>query len=322
MIAFVFPGQGSQTVGMGKSLYERFPEARGVFDAADAALGEKLSQVCFEGPEDALKLTANTQPAILTVSIAAHAVFAQRAPAPALVAGHSLGEYSALVAAGAMPLADAVRAVRSRGKLMQEAVPEGAGAMAAVLGLEPAKVKEVCQAAAQGEVLSPANYNSPEQTVIAGTAAAVERAKAKLIEAGARKVLPLPVSAPFHCALMAPVKKPLEDVLRKVTFSAPRVPVVTNVEAAPNADPARIVPLLVEQVTAPVRWIECVQALQAAGVTQVVELGPGRVLSGLIRRIAKSPLPRAGEGQGEGEIEILNVEDEASLNKALAAMGA
>jgi [acyl-carrier-protein] S-malonyltransferase len=307
-IAFVFPGQGSQAAGMGKELYERFPEARGVFDAADDALGERLSRVCFEGPEDALKLTANTQPAILTVSVAAHAVFAQRAPTPALVAGHSLGEYSALVAAGAMPLSDAVRAVRERGRLMQEAVPAGVGAMAAVLGLEPEKVEEACRAAAQGQVVAPANYNSPEQTVIAGHAQAVERARVALLAAGAKRVLPLPVSAPFHCSLMAPVQPPLEAVLRRVTFSTPRAPVVSNVEAAPNADPARIVPLLVQQVTAPVRWVECIQALQRAGITRVVELGPGRVLSGLVRRTAK-------------DLQVFNVEDGASLEKALAAMG-
>ena len=308
-IAFVFPGQGSQKVGMGKDLFEKFPEARAVFETVDAALGEKLSTLCFEGPEDALKLTANTQPAILTVSLAVHAVFAQRVPSPAFVAGHSLGEYSALVAAGAMPLADAARAVRARGTFMQEAVPAGVGAMAAVLGLEPDKVKAACDAAAQGEVVSPANYNSPEQTVIAGHASAVSRAEAKLKEAGAKRVMPLPVSAPFHCALMDPVKPRLADVLGKVKVSAPRFPVVTNVEARPNSDAARVVPLLLEQVSAPVRWIECVEALKAEGVTRVVELGPGKVLAGLVKRITK-------------DIETFNVEDAASLEKTLAALGA
>jgi [acyl-carrier-protein] S-malonyltransferase len=308
-IAFVFPGQGSQKVGMGKDLFEKFPEARAVFETVDAALGEKLSTLCFEGPEDALKLTANTQPAILTVSLAVHAVFAQRVPAPAFVAGHSLGEYSALVAAGALPLADAARAVRARGTFMQEAVPAGVGAMAAVLGLEPDKVKAACDAAAQGEVVSPANYNSPEQTVIAGHASAVSRAEAKLKEAGAKRVLPLPVSAPFHCALMDPVKPRLADVLGKVKVSVPRCPVVTNVEARPNSDPARVVLLLLEQVSAPVRWIECVEALKAEGVTRVVELGPGKVLAGLVKRISK-------------DIETFNVEDAASLQKTLAALGA
>ena len=306
--AFIFPGQGSQFVGMGKALHDAFPEAKAVFDEADAALGEKLSTLCFEGPEDALKLTANTQPAILTVSIAAHAVLKTRVPAPAFVAGHSLGEYSALVAAGALSLADAVRSVRARGTFMQEAVPAGVGAMAAVIGLAPEKVKALCDAAAQGQVVAPANYNSPEQTVIAGDVAAVERAQALLKEAGAKRVLPLPVSAPFHCALMAPVKPRLQAVLGQVAFGALQVPVVTNVEAKANADSGRVTGLLVEQVTHPVRWVESVEALRAAGVTRVVEVGPGKVLCGLVKRISK-------------ELEILNVEDPASLEKTLASWG-
>ena len=306
-VAFVFPGQGSQYVGMGKALAEAFPEARAVFEAADDALTEKLSTLCFEGPEDALKLTANTQPAILTVSIAAHAVFTKRfSTAPAFVAGHSLGEYSALVAAGAMSLADAVRAVRARGTFMQEAVPAGVGAMSAVLGLAPEKVAELCREAAQGEIVSCANFNEPSQTVIAGHAAAVERAGVLLKAAGAKRVLPLPVSAPFHCELMSPVVPRLDEVLSKITFKAPTVPVVTNVEATPNADPSKVKALLLRQVTGSVRWIECVQALEQAGVTKIVELGPGKVLSGLVKRIAKG-------------IECVNVKDPASLEKALAA---
>ncbi len=308
-LAFVFPGQGSQKVGMGRDLAERFPEAREVFDEVDAALGEKLSTMCFEGPEEALKLTANTQPSILTVSSAAAAVLANQGLVPDFVAGHSLGEYSALVAVGALSVADAARSVRARGTFMQEAVPAGQGAMSAVLGLDPAKVTAICAevAAETGQVVSPANYNEPGQTVIAGAAAAVEAAGAKLKAAGAKRVLPLPVSAPFHCALMAPVKARLEPVLRAVAWKPLLRPVVTNVEARANAEVARALPLLVEQVTAPVRWIECVEELARQGVTRVVEVGPGKVLGGLVKRIAPS-------------IEAFNVEDVASLEKTLAAL--
>jgi [acyl-carrier-protein] S-malonyltransferase len=308
-LAFIFPGQGSQAVGMGKDLHDAFPEARAVFEQVDAALGEKLSRMCFEGPQEALKLTANTQPTILTVSAAAAAVLAKHGITPDLVAGHSLGEYSALVAAGACGAAEAAKAVRARGTFMQEAVPQGKGAMSAVLGLAPEMVTEICAAvaAATGEVVSPANYNDPAQTVIAGSARAVEQAGAKLKEAGAKRVLPLPVSAPFHCALMTPVKARLEPVLRGIDWKTPSWPVVTNVEAKPNADVARIVPLLVEQVTAPVRWIECVQELVRQGATRIVEVGPGKVLSGLAKRIDKS-------------VQVWNVEDRASLDKTLAAL--
>lgn len=307
-VAFLFPGQGSQTVGMGKALWETSAKAREIFERADAALGEKLSSLCFEGPEEALKLTANTQPAILVTSVAAHAVFAERfGQAPAFFAGHSLGEWSALVAAGAISLEDAVRAVRLRGTFMQEAVPEGKGAMAAVLGLPADEVRVACEGAAQGEVVSPANYNSPEQTVIAGTAEAVGRAVEACKAAGAKRAVFLPVSAPFHCALMEPVKPRLAGVLAEIEVKAPQAPIVTNVEAKPNADPTRVAELLVEQVVAPVRWVECVQAMANEGVDHMVELGPGKVLSGLVRRIAK-------------DVTVSNVEDPASLEKTLEVL--
>jgi [acyl-carrier-protein] S-malonyltransferase len=309
-LAFIFPGQGSQATGMGKALFDAFPEARAVFDAVDAALGEKLSTLCFEGPDEKLKLTANTQPCILTVSAAAAAVLAARGVRPDLVAGHSLGEYSALVAAGAVSAAGAARAVRARGTFMQEAVPAGQGAMSAVLGLEPDRVRAICESvqASTGKVVSPANYNEPSQTVIAGDAGAVAEAGSRLKEAGAKRVLPLPVSAPFHCALMEPVKPRLEPVLRALSWAQPAVPVVTNVEARPNQETGRIVPLLVEQVTSPVRWIEIVQELARQGVTRVVEVGPGTVLGGLVRRIEKG-------------VEVHSVSDPASLDRTLAAIG-
>jgi [acyl-carrier-protein] S-malonyltransferase len=308
-LAFIFPGQGAQAAGMGKGLADAFPAARKVFDEVDAALGEPMSELCFQGPDEKLKLTANTQPAILTVSSAAAAVLAEHGLRPDMVAGHSLGEYSALVAAGALSAAEAAKVVRARGTFMQEAVPAGQGAMAAVLGLDPARVKAICESveAATGKVCSPANYNDPGQTVIAGDASAVEKASGELKAAGAKRVLPLAVSAPFHCALMQPVKARLEPVLRAVAWREPRVGVVTNVEARANREVARVVPLLLEQVTAPVRWLECVEELVRLGVTRFVEVGPGKVLSGLVKRIDKS-------------VEVFNVEDKASLEKTIAAL--
>ena len=294
---------------MGKALADAFPEARAVFAAADDALGEPLSRLCFEGPDDALKQTANTQPAILTVSLAAHAVLAARlGKRPALVAGHSLGEYSALVAAQAMSLSDAVRVVRARGTFMQEAVPSWVGAMAAVLGLPSEQVAAICREVAQDEVVSAANFNEPAQTVIAGHAGAVARASERLKAAGAKRVVPLPVSAPFHCALMAPVVPRLKAVLEPVSLTAPLAPVVTNVEASASAEPQRLRALLLEQVTGSVRWVESIRAMEASGIKQIVELGPGKVLCGLVRRITKS-------------IECFNVEDPSSLDKTLVALG-
>lgn len=311
-VALLFPGQGSQAVGMGKALCEASAAARQTFAEADLALGEQLSQVIFEGPADELKRTRNTQPAILTMSIACQRALEERgvfaAVQPAFVAGHSLGEYSALVAAGAMGFADALRAVRARGTFMQEAVPEGQGAMAAVLGMEAAAIKAVVdQASTADAYVACANFNGPEQTVIAGSAKGVENATAALKAAGAKRVMPLPVSAPFHCALMAPVRPRLDEVLARVNFAAPRMPVVTNVEAKPNQDAARMRTLLVEQVTAPVRFTEIVQCLLSAGVTTFVEVGPGRALVGMVKRMSK-------------DVKLLNVEDAKSLDEAHAAL--
>lgn len=304
MIAFVFPGQGSQKVGMGRALAEAFPEARAAFDEADAALGERLSALCFEGPESDLQLTENTQPAILAASVAAARVLEARGVTPAIVAGHSLGEYSAHVVAGTLGFADAVRIVRRRGRYMQEAVPVGAGAMAAVLGLDRAEVARACEEAAGGEVVAPANLNAPGQVVIAGTTAAVERAGAAARARGARRVIPLPVSAPFHCALMRPAEDRLAPELRALRVSSPRVPVVANVDAAPKTSGPEAIEALVRQVSAPVRWEDVVGRLASAGVRAYVEVGPGTVLSGLIRKIQR-------------EARVANLETPADLDAVM-----
>ena len=285
MIAFLFPGQGSQVVGMGEALAERFPEARKVFDEADAALGEPFSELIFNGPVDWLTLTQNTQPAILTTSIAAYRVLTSHGIEPQMVAGHSLGEYSAHVAAGTMRFADAVRLVRKRGQYMQEAVPVGAGAMAAVLGLDPDMVQQACDEAADGEVVSAANLNAPGQIVIAGTAAAVKRASQRAKELGAQRAIPLRVSAPFHCALMQPAADRLAPELRALAAQRPRVPVVANVDALPKVDSAAAIDALIRQMASPVRWADVMRRMAADGVRLFVELGPGTVLSGLGKKI-------------------------------------
>jgi [acyl-carrier-protein] S-malonyltransferase len=298
LLALLFPGQGSQEVGMGRDVCEASPAARAVFATADAVLGFPLSRLCFEGPEDELRRTENQQPALLATSIALlRALEEQAKPAPAFVLGHSLGEYSALVAAGALSLEDGLALVHARGRFMQEAVPQGKGAMAAVLGIGAEPVAAACrQAAAEtGGIVSPANLNAPEQTVIAGDAAAVERATALVKAAGAKRTVALPVSAPFHCALMRPAAEKLAAELARVRFQPARVPVITNVEAEPNSDPARVPGLLERQVTAPVRFVECVRKLVTLGVTRVIEVGPGTVLSGLVARIDRG-VARANVG--------------------------
>jgi [acyl-carrier-protein] S-malonyltransferase len=286
--AFVFPGQGSQIVGMGRDLAERYPEARKVFSRADEALGESLSRLCFEGPEDSLRLTANTQPAILTASLAAHAVLSAAGVRCEGTAGHSLGEYSAIGVAGGLDVEDLVRTVRLRGRLMQEAVPVGVGAMAAVLGPPRNIVEAACREACDGsEAVVAANFNAPEQTVIAGHAGAVARAGSLLASRGAKRVVPLPVSAPFHSPLMRPAREGLEPVLAELGFRALAVPLYNNVDAAPVQDPAAVRDGLVRQVDAPVRWVELVERMVADGFDTFVEVGPGSVLSGLIRRISR-----------------------------------
>ena len=291
MIAFVFPGQGSQRVAMGKALAEAYPQAAAAFDEADAAFRREgaepvpLSNLCFQGPEDQLTLTEVTQPAILTVSTAAARVLGEHGLRPAFVAGHSLGEYSANVAAGTVDFGDAVALVRRRGRYMQEAVPVGTGAMAAILGGDLALVTRACEEAAAGEVVSPANINGPEQIVIAGTAGAVQRAGERAKALGARRAVPLAVSAPFHCALMKPAEDRLAPELRSLTVKTPSVPVVANVDGAAKRDARGAIEALVHQVSLPVRWEAVVQRLASEGVTTYVEVGPGTVLSGLVKKI-------------------------------------
>jgi [acyl-carrier-protein] S-malonyltransferase len=285
LIAFIFPGQGSQKVGMGKALADAHAICRQTFEEADAALGFSLSSIIFDGPEDRLTLTENQQPAILTVSTAACRLLASRGFTPAFVAGHSLGEYSANVAAGTFAFADAVRLVQRRGRYMQEAVPVGEGAMAAILGLDAAAVAQACADAAQGQVVSPANLNGGGQVVISGARDAVARASDAARAAGARRAIPLPVSAPFHCALMQPAQDRLEPELRAVTAHDPRVPIVANVDAEPKRDRAAAIDALVRQVSAPVLWEAVVQRLASEGVTTYVEVGSGNALSGMVKRI-------------------------------------
>ena len=299
-VAFVFPGQASQYSGMGKELAEKYPVARDVFDEADKALGFSVSKLCFEGTEDDLKLTANTQPAILTVSVAATRVLAEKGITPDFVAGHSLGEYSALVAAGSLNFADVVKLVRKRGTYMQEAVPAGQGAMAAIMGLSPAVVQDACKRAAEGEICSAANLNSPEQTVISGHAGAVKRAVEIASQLGAKRSMVLAVSAPFHSALMMPAQEKLEKDLNAAEFEDLQVPLVTNVDADSIRQGEEARSALIRQVTMPVRWEESMRMLLDEGVNTFVEVGPGRVLTGLMRQIERS-------------VATLNVEDEKSL---------
>jgi [acyl-carrier-protein] S-malonyltransferase len=295
-VAFLFPGQGSQAVGMGADLCTQFAVARGVFAEADDVLQFPLSRLCFAGPLEELTLTANTQPALLTASYAlTRVLYDEYGLRPRWAAGHSLGEFSALVAAGALTFADAVRVVRERGRAMQAAVAPGVGAMTAVLGLEPSSVEAICREAAAGQVVSPANLNGGGQVVIAGHREAVERAATLAKTRGAKRVVPLAVSAPFHCALMAPAAERLRAVLEPIPVATLQCPVVSNVEARANTDSGRVKDLLVRQVVSPVRWQECIEELSRLGCTAAIEVGPGRVLTGLVKRIAPQIRCTAGE---------------------------
>jgi [acyl-carrier-protein] S-malonyltransferase len=300
--AFIFPGQGSQTVGMGKDLADNFPLAKEVFEEANDALGFSLSEMCWNGTAEDLALTENTQPAILTTSVATFRVMQTEGFAhPDFVAGHSLGEYSALVAAGAMSFSDAVRTVHKRGKYMQEAVPVGVGAMAAILGLDLETIEKGCEEAAQGQVCSPANINSPSQIVIAGNAEAIDRACEILKEKGAKRAIKLNVSAPFHCALMMPAQEKLAADLQSIKYGEFKFPIVQNVDAQVNSDSAKVCDALTKQVSNPVRWLQSVENLVKLGVETFVEVGAGKVLSGLVKQINR-------------EARLLNVENTESLN--------
>lgn len=306
--AYIFPGQGSQSVGMGKDLFDNYGAAREVFDAADEALGFSLSDMCFSGDEADLQLTANTQPAILTVSIAAYrAAIAEGFDEPDLVAGHSLGEYSALVAAGVLDFEDAVRTVRKRGKYMQEAVPVGVGAMAAILGLGVAEIEAGCAEAAQGQVCSPANINSPSQVVIAGNSEAIDRACEILKAKGAKRAIKLNVSAPFHCSLMMLAQERLAVDLAGLKYGDFDFPVVHNVDAEVNENSQSVADKLTRQVSSPVRWLQSVETMTSAGVDKFIEIGPGKVLTGLVRQINR-------------EVAYANVEDSGSLSNTLETL--
>ena len=307
-IAYIFPGQGSQTVGMGKDLFDNFSAAREVFEEANEALGFSLSEMCFAGTAEDLALTENTQPAILTTSIAAfRAMESQGFPIPNFVAGHSLGEYSALVAAGALTLADAVKTVRKRGKYMQDAVPVGVGAMAAILGLDSEIVEEVCAHSAQGQICSPANINSPSQVVIAGDVEAVDRAIENLKERGAKRAIKLNVSAPFHCGLMYPAQKRLAVDLDSLVYNPLKFPLIQNYNAKPNTEGGKVGEALTAQVCLPVRWLQSVEYLVENGVDTFVEVGAGKVLAGLVKQINR-------------DVRCLNVENSGSLRNSLDSL--